>query len=404
MKNKSSIRIAAITAGHIPSRWAHSINFVRQAYAFQRAGYNATLYSVLREEESKVKGSVDIQELYGVGHLDIEYFTEPGWQFYIERTWIQKVFYGIQKLTKYRFHPRSKGSIGLAKKAIAAKVDIAHCRSFDVVPTLVRGGIPTILETHGLNIHHRRPIFQEVIAESHRDGLKGLVVPTKPVGDAWEKLGFPKEKIFLLPNGVDLTRYSPENLAGKRNGIRQELGIAEDAFVAAYTGHLYTGRGIEEIIEAARLCPDVQFLIVGGRQEDVDRYKAMAADVPHMIFTGFVPNGEVPFYTEASDVLLMPYTRDTSTWREMSPVKMYEYLAAGRPIITTDLPNLKEMLKEGEEALFVPEKEGKPLAEAILQLQADPALFKKISDNNAERAKHHSLVARAEALVSIGLR
>ena len=123
----------------------------------------------------------------------------------------------------------------------------------------------------------------------------------------------------------------------------------------------------------------------------------------NIVFTGFVPNGDVPFYTEAADALLMPYTRETTTWREMSPVKLYEYLAAGRPIISTDLPNLQEMLAAEKEALFVPENDGNAISEALERLKARPELVTEIAENNTRRAEQHSQVARAKALIQIGL-
>ncbi|MFK7969972.1 MAG: glycosyltransferase family 4 protein [Bacteroidia bacterium] len=397
------MRIATITSGHIPSAWAHSINFVRQASAFQRIGHDVTVYSVLREQESAAVEGEDLSEFYGIEAVKFAFEKEAGWQYYIERPLVQKLFFGFQKVSKQRFFPLSKGQKRIAKRVAESNIDMVYCRCFDVVPELVRQKVPVVFESHNLKISPQRPIVKQILALADSEYLGGLVVLSKPVKAVWESFGFPAHKIHVMPTGVNLLRYAPDQLEGKRSSIRASLGWTEQDYVAAYTGHLYRGRGMEYILEAARQTPEIKYLIVGGRPDDVAYYQEMGKELANVHFTGLVPNGEVPAFTEAADVLLMPYTRDTPTWRQMSPVKLYEYMAAGRPIISTDLPPLLEALDAEEEALFVPEKDGKALVEAILRLQAEPELARKLSENNLVSVTKHSLAARAQRIVEIGL-
>ena len=81
-------------------------------------------------------------------------------------------------------------------------------------------------------------------------------------------------------------------------------------------------------------------MIIGGTDEDVLYYKSINKS-SNVIFTGHIANSLIPNYAIMSDILLMPYTKDTPTWRHMSPMKMFEYIATGNPIIATDLPVIK---------------------------------------------------------------
>jgi glycosyltransferase involved in cell wall biosynthesis len=128
---------------------------------------------------------------------------------------------------------------------------------------------------------------------------------------------------------------------------------------AAYAGHLYAGKGMEIISGLARRCPWARFHVVGGTLSDIERWTTNLHGVDNVIFHGFVPPVEVSFYLRAADVLLAPYQRrvsphggqsDIGQW--MSPLKLFEYMAVGRPIICSDLPTLREILEDGVTALL----------------------------------------------------
>ena len=128
------------------------------------------------------------------------------------------------------------------------------------------------------------------------------------------------------------------------------------------TGHLYAGRGVELFIELARRIPSAQFVWVGGRPQDVNEWRAKASsqNLRNVLFTGFIPNRDLPLYQSAADVLLMPYARSifgssgsADSAAVASPMKMFEYMAAERAIITSDLPVIREVLNESN-AVFCP--------------------------------------------------
>jgi len=117
------------------------------------------------------------------------------------------------------------------------------------------------------------------------------------------------------------------------------------------------------LLELARRLPEVQFLWVGGREADVQdwRSRLQAEGLANIHLTGFVHNSQLPLYQAAADVLLMPYERAISgssggnSAAYASPMKMFEYMACRRPILSSDLPVIREVLSERNAVLLPPE-------------------------------------------------
>jgi glycosyltransferase involved in cell wall biosynthesis len=121
------------------------------------------------------------------------------------------------------------------------------------------------------------------------------------------------------------------------------------------TGHLYAGRGADLFLALAKEIPQAHFVWVGGRLEDVETWKGRARteNISNVTFTGFIPNQDLPLYQSAADILLMPYSRSimgssgtADSASVASPMKMFEYMAAGRAIVTADLTVIREVLNE----------------------------------------------------------
>jgi glycosyltransferase involved in cell wall biosynthesis len=166
----------------------------------------------------------------------------------------------------------------------------------------------------------------------------------------------------ISPSGVDLERFA--NLP-EPSLARQTLRLPEQPTVG-YTGHLYAGRGMSLLVELARRFPQVHFLWVGGHPADVEHWrgKLAFANTPNVTLTGFVENSRLPLYQAASDVLLMPYERvitgssGGNTAAYCSPMKMFEYMACGRAIISSNLPVIGEVLNDHNAVLCPPEDAG----------------------------------------------
>lgn len=164
---------------------------------------------------------------------------------------------------------------------------------------------------------------------------------------------------------------------------------SKSRLVVGYIGSLYHGRGVEQILEAARKIPEFDFLFVGGPREQKERLE-QTYQLKNVSFIGHVQPSEVKKYLEQSDILVAPYqksvrvfgnTLDTAEY--MSPLKIFEYMSSQRPIIVSDLPVLHEVLDQ-ECARFVQADDVENWVTSIRSL-GDPAIRKLLSTNAYKR-------------------
>jgi glycosyltransferase involved in cell wall biosynthesis len=174
-----------------------------------------------------------------------------------------------------------------------------------------------------------------------------------------------------------------------------------------YFGHLYPGRGIELIEAMAAQRPQCLFLIYGGNDTDVAARHA-ACTSPNVRYMGHVPHPVALQAMTAVDVLLMPYQHSVSigiaghdTARWMSPMKMFEYLATGVPVISSDLPVLREVLRDGENCLLAPPTDVAVWVGALDRLLTQPQLAQALGTRaHQDYRSSHTWKRRAEALIA----
>ncbi len=213
--------------------------------------------------------------------------------------------------------------------------------------------------------------------------------------------------MLVAPDGIDLERY--ENLPepeDARQSLPPEINLL-DGFTAGYSGNLYSGRGIGLIMDMAGELGEIHFLLVGGSPQEVDRYQKIAEsrNLINIHLTGFVPNAELPTYQAACNVLLMPYQKqvaassggDISAY--LSPMKVFEYMASGRAILSSDLPVLKEVLNE-ENAVLLPPDDVDSWINALVELREAPHRRKALAEQALEDVQEYTWVRRVEKIFS----
>jgi glycosyltransferase involved in cell wall biosynthesis len=275
-------------------------------------------------------------------------------------------------------------------------------------------GMATILETHDLpQGYFGSWIFLRFFKGK---GARRLVVITQALAmDISKKLGVDCSPPFtvIAPDGVDLERYShlPEP-AGARMALIQAKGahfanrLPVDRFTVGYTGHLYKGRGAEMFLELAARLPEFTFLIVGGEPQDVSTLQGVVntLNIDNIILTGFIPNSELPHYQTACDVLIMPYQLRVAASsggdisRYLSPMKLFEYLACERAIISSDLPVLQEVLNS-QNAILLTGEDIDSWVGALRKLHLDPELRKKLAIQARQDANLYTWESRATRIL-----
>src|SRR5262249_15264938 len=129
-------------------------------------------------------------------------------------------------------------------------------------------------------------------------------------------------------------------------------------FLVGYAGHLYPWKGVDVVIGAIAAITDARGLIVGGHAQEPDlaRVRALAASLHcagRITFTGQLPPADVAARLAVADVLVLPNPPSAISNTFTSPLKLFEYMASGRPIVASDLPSIREVLADDRNALLV---------------------------------------------------
>jgi glycosyltransferase involved in cell wall biosynthesis len=267
---------------------------------------------------------------------------------------------------------------------------------------LARSGIRTGFESHDLKEDRRYPIWQTLVSDpSLSPALRGVFCITRRLLDDSIAAGARENILHVAPDGVDLQRF--QNPLSKADA-RRALNLPEGGRWIVHAGHLYEGRGGEELVQSLAQLPGARLLFAGGKPADVERVRAVAAReglAERVRFEGMVPNGRIPLYLWAADVLAMPYTSRTPIIASISPMKMFEYMAAQRPIVSTDFPTLREVLRDGENAILVAPDNPAALAAGIRRVLEDEAFAGRISRQARADVEPFSWDRRAEKILGI---
>jgi glycosyltransferase involved in cell wall biosynthesis len=258
------------------------------------------------------------------------------------------------------------GRFQLRPELADASPDLIYGRSIEWLWASCPSGVPFALECHAPPPHAvaRRAISDLLL----RPDFRGLVVISDALRQTYLSI-FPAlepSRTFVAHDGADLPALSEEPRTDRQ-------------FRVGYVGQLYPGRGVELVLELARRLPEASFHLVGGNPADTARLRQQAPS--NTTLYGHVPYAETARYYPTFDVVVAPYQRrvavhggtgDTSAF--MSPLKIFEYMAWGKPILCSDHPVLREVLADGETALLLPADDVEAWESALRRLKNDLAL------------------------------
>jgi glycosyltransferase involved in cell wall biosynthesis len=220
-----------------------------------------------------------------------------------------------------------------------------------------------------------------------------------------ERIGDVRD-VHVVPDGARITTTAAFDWIGPRGGssdVSPASVAGRGSALAVYAGHLYPWKGVDVLIEALALAPSLRARIVGGHaaEPDLGRLQARSQQLGlagRVEFTGFQPPAAVAGSLRDADVLVLPNKATMVSARYTSPLKLFEYLAAGRPIVASDLPALREVLRDNENARLVPPDDPRALADALLALTRDAATAVRLARGAFETASEYSWDRRAERL------
>lgn len=224
-----------------------------------------------------------------------------------------------------------------------------------------RGFAKEIVLIKRLARHHRLILFVVISHALERDISKLLPALAN--------------KILVAPDGADIPR--------KENLHRINIDKTKGKLQVGYCGHLYPGKGMEIIEELLPLCPWACFHIVGGTEREIRKWRKKLRRHKNIIFYGHVQPSHTSAYIMHFDVCLLPNQPHVLTYANKknvdigaytSPLKMFEYMALGKPIVASDLPVLREILKHEYNALLCPHNNALIWSNTLQRLLNDPKL------------------------------
>ena len=343
------MKIIYIANSTVPSRSANSIQVMKMCEAFAKRGVDIELLIPL-----------SLKDLFS----KIDLFN----------------FYNIKKRFKIRKVLRLPGK-GIALFYILAMLFSFFKKNYIVYTRQIEAAMLSsichkkfILEMHSDLIDRVDRLFFSKISDSPY--FLKLILISNYLKEIFLLHGFDEKKINVLPDAVDIVVFRNERTK-KYKRIR-----------IGYGGHLFRGRGIEIIEKLSMSMPDIDFFLWGGTNKLVSYWRKRTEKNKNMYFEGFINSAVLAENLANCDILIMPYQKEVAVYGNkgntvnwMSPMKMFEYMATGRPIIASDLPAIREILKDKINAVLVSCDDAERWKEAIEWLNDNPKIAKMISEN-----------------------
>lgn len=282
-------------------------------------------------------------------------------------------------------------------------VDVIYTRDFYLLPFFILTRTSIYYESHyfpesALGIILHRWVLPKI---------SGVVLISDGFRDFYQKEKIIPKRIIVAHNGSDSEFFKyveKDKIVQKKNA----LGFKDSDMVIGYIGRL-SGAGEDKgksilftaFAAVAKKYPHAKFLIVGEKGTDIAAYLRIANSKiqKRFIFTGVVPYKEMPIYFSLLNIGIIPFPDRPHFRYFMSPLKLFDYLTAGVPIITSDLPSIREVVGENN-AIFVEPGDAGQLAGGIEKLIGDLQERKKMATANRILSRRFTWKKRAQKIFS----
>jgi glycosyltransferase involved in cell wall biosynthesis len=397
--------VKLIVAAHmrLPSRMAHTHQILQMCEAFSAEGASVTLLHAARRDPEP---GGDLWDGYGVGRT-----------------------FAVEPLPCIDWMPREEvvaRGLGRAWRWLAWNVSLltftlSLVRRLSREPETIvytRDSVPLWALARLWPARAHRCFFEAHSWPATRVGkalrrhlarrIGGAVVVTDHLRQRYQTLGFPREKMLVAHDGVRARRFEIE---GDRLAWRSRLGWPGEAFIVGYAGRFQTlgmdkglallARAVGELAGEAG-SPSVRLALVGGLEGEVAALRAApGVSLPpgEWIDAGWVRPADLPGYLRAFDVCAAPFPFTDHFAYAASPMKLFEYMASGTPLVASDLPATAEVLRDEHNALLVPPGDPSALAEALRRLRDDRALGERLARQAAQDVRRFTWEVRAKSIL-----
>ena len=369
------MRIVYISDSAIPSSSPNSVHVMKMCQAFSDLGHEVTL--VAKKTTACLKNVKDVHD-----------------------------FYAVKKNFKVRIYPsiafRGSGmfyNVSLAWRAFGISADLIYTRSITAAFFFLAFRRPVVFEVHEPYEGKGSRLKKMFRFIAYNKRLRKLVVISEALKSYYKKeFSLRDDLIFVSHDGAD--PFPPASPI-----------IINDQFKVGYVGSLLVGKGMEILIPLAKRCPQVEFHVVGGNEKQIHECSQKSGNIKNLIFHGFKTQNELPSYIISFDAVIAPYSsyvkvsnkegaNNLALW--MSPLKIFEYMSANKPIIASRLGVITEILQHEKNALLCDPEDLKEWEIAIHRLRDEVGLRKELARNALTNfARHHTWRNRVERILEV---
>jgi len=376
------VKIIYITNNRIPTEKAHGFQVIKMCEAFSNAGIEVELLAPRRFNSIKenpfsyynIRETFKIRKTFVIDLIPLSKYLGAFANF------VESITFALFSLS------------GLSR----ADADVIYTRDQFSGWFLSFFKKRFVYEVHSFPRHVA--LYRRIWKKAHK-----IIVITSALKNLVIKEGIPENKILIAPDAVDLKIF--ESINADKDELRAELNLPKDSFLVGYVGKFKTlemEKGIKTMIEALPLSGnETKMVFVGGEESEIKEYKMFSNRfnvLPQCIFISYQPHAKVIRYIKAMDALVIPFPNKPHYAFYASPLKLFEYMASGRPIIASSLPALREILND-KNALFFKPDDAPDLARAIKMLKSSQMLGYHLSQQALADVKEYTWDNRARRIL-----
>lgn len=398
------MKICYISAIRLPGERAHSIQIIKTISALIEKSHEVTLIVPKRKTQTENMTNIKyIRKFYGVKKIPKIIFApaidliRSASRFHISFILlaISFVFYALIYLLAY-----FKGSQNTKLLYFRDRIT-ALC--FIILKPIHR--LPIIYEAHdpvgGKTKDGFGKMFWLIIRKAN-----GVLVTSNNLKKLSLIKGIKRERINVVPNAVDLRTY--DKIKTPKEKIKFDLGFPEEKTIILYTGSLHKSKNVSCLIDMMKELNNsniLLYIIGSGFPKDIQRIKDYAKNrkVDGVIFKGAVAPSKIPYFLKAADIGIHTISKDSiNAIKYGSPLKIFEYMAAGLPIIAANVPSIREILENNKNALLVEIENPIAYAKAVKHLDQNKKFAQKLGETAYTTVKgKYTYSIRAEKILSL---
>ena len=390
-------KLLYISLMRLPTEKAHGLQIMENCDAFAEAGCDVTLWVARRWNTRELRQARDPFQHYGL---------RPS--FRIRRIPCIDLFPLVPasgRGARFAFYILMLSyALVSALMLLFTRVDIYYSRDELILALLTRlkARRKIAYEAHLYSAGARGAALQRYVAQ-HAGGV--IAITGRLRADLIAERGADPDRVIVAHDGFRQERFA--ELPEARDA-RQALGIPQEAYVVGFLGRLEMigmDKGVGDLVEALAAVEGAHLLLVGGPADMAERLRqrwlALGLAAERFHYAGQVAPSQVALHLAMMDVCAMPHPAKTQFALYTSPLKLFEYMAAGKAIVASDLPAWADVVSHGETALLVPPGDIAAWSKALRQLRDQPELRANLGAQARERAlKHYTWRARSETILA----